>query len=133
MTRSNRAAGYPETIPANGSLSAIEGGSKPARKLQPILRLCEERCRAYEREIALMETGTISTLECRDGLVVDTTTESISRVKERLADLETLLSEHGETRRGEPSVGNSLRVRERLGQFLAIAVILGDLLRGVRG
>jgi hypothetical protein len=121
MARSHWAAGSTEATRATVSLSAIEGGSRPARKFQPILRLCEEQCRAYEREIALMETKTISTLECRDGVMVDTTTESIARVKQRLAELDTLLAEHGETRRGERGVLNSLRVVERLGQLLALA------------
>ena len=68
-----------------------------------------------------MESRTIATLECRDNVMVDTTRESIARVREKLAELETLLAEHGEMRQGERPVRNYPRVVDRLGRLLALA------------
>lgn len=52
----------------------------------------ESRRDQYRSSIPLLEAGRIGTHEKRDGKTVDTTTETIARQKENLAEIESILA-----------------------------------------
>ncbi|MGZ3715853.1 MAG: hypothetical protein ACXVA4_10575 [Ktedonobacterales bacterium] len=63
--------------------------------IKALVRWCEDQRELYERQLALMEAKAMWTREVRNGMTVDTTAESIERVKELMAELDDLLDEYG--------------------------------------
>jgi hypothetical protein len=77
--------------------------SEPRKMEDPLIKSlvkwCEEQRATYERQLALMEDKTMWTGELRDGRYVNTTAESIERVRGLLAEVDKLLAEYGSAER----------------------------------
>jgi hypothetical protein len=94
-------AGPGTTLPAgqNGSRTPMQDAL-----LKSLVKWCEEQRATFERQLALMEDKTMWTGELRDGRYVNTTAESIERVRGLLAEVDKLLAEYGSAER--PKKGN---------------------------
>ncbi len=59
-----------------------------------VIEWARRQCADWERSIALMESGRMTTGERRDGKQVDTTTETILDRKQRIVELKTIIQQH---------------------------------------
>ena len=59
-----------------------------------VLDWAKRQRKAWKTETKLLEKGYKKTFEVRDGVIVDTTDETLTDLSERLAELQPLIKKH---------------------------------------
>jgi len=66
--------------------------------MKPILQLCVDQCRIYERMISCMQAKSRKSAGGSHGAIGDSTSAGIERVRGMMKELDDLLEEHGQKR-----------------------------------